>query len=109
MVNHELPLSTRTRVPRVLRLSCLVIFALSGPATRAAEPASPSMLHLANGGYAAGEIRDSAQPGMLRWQAGSFVSPFDFGVSEVNAIQWPAPAELSKPAGDFCFELAGGD
>ena len=67
------------------------------------------MLHLANGGFAAGEIRPSAKPGVVRWQANSFVNPFDFAVSDVLGIQSPPPASQPKPNGDFCFELAAGD
>src|SRR5207253_4225375 len=93
----------------ILRLASLVVFALWTPAARAADPPPQAVLHLANGDQAAGEIRASARPGVLRWQAASFVSPFDFAVTEVNAIQWPPPAVLPKPTGDFCFELAGGD
>ena len=50
-----------------------------------------------------------ARPGVLRWQASAFVSPFEFPVDRVNAIHWPPPAASAKPDGDFCFELAGGD
>ena len=63
---------------------------------RAAGAQPPPVLHLADGGFAAGEIRDSTRPGVLRWQAASFVSPFEFAVKDVNAIQWPPPATLAQ-------------
>src|SRR5262245_41712228 len=109
MRNHRRPTAIETRVLRVSWVCCLAIMASRCPASLAADPPAQAVLHLANGGSAAGEIQASSQAGILRWQAVSFVSPFDFAVSEVNAIQWPPPAELPKPTGDFCFELAGGD
>ena len=64
---------------------------------------------MADGGFVAGEVRATTKPGVLRWQGTSFVAPFEFAVKDVNAIQWPPPATLARPAGDFCFELAAGD
>ncbi|HZW33501.1 MAG TPA: TlpA disulfide reductase family protein [Isosphaeraceae bacterium] len=98
-----------TRILAVAWLCCLAVAAFWCPASRAADPPARAVLHLANGGFAAGEIRASSQAGVLRWQAAPFVAPFEFGVSEVNAIQWPPPAVLPRPTGDFCFELADGD
>ncbi len=107
--------SIETRRRRAGRVFSLLVAAFLGCVARgmAADPQShpspPPVLHLVNGGYAAGEIRDSTSAGVLRWQAASFVAPFEFGIKDVNAIQWPPPATLDRPAGDFCFELAAGD
>jgi thiol-disulfide isomerase/thioredoxin len=113
MCNHRRQSSIGTGVAPFRRLFSLLAVALLASAARAGDPppASPQqpVLHLANGGFAAGEIRASTKPGVLSWQAASFVSPFDFAASEVNAIQWPPPPSLPKPSGDFCFELAAGD
>ena len=106
---HRPPTLIQTRIQGIFWLCSLAITAFGSPAGRAADSPAQAVLHLANGGFAAGEIRASSQAGVLRWQAASFVSPFDFAVSDVNAIQWSPPAVLPKPTGDFCFELAGGD
>jgi peroxiredoxin len=94
------------------RVVSLAIAGILASQARAADPPAASstpVLHLADGGYAAGEIRDSSRPGVLRWQAASFVAPFDFAIKDINTIQWPPPAKLDRPTGDFCFELAAGD
>jgi peroxiredoxin len=79
----------------------------------AAEPApaapSSAVMHLTDGSFIPGTLGDTARPGVLRWQAGAFVSPFEFPVDRVNAIHWPPPTVIPKPDGDLCFELAGGD
>jgi peroxiredoxin len=100
-----------SRVCHVLAIATLAAMGLPGLFAGAAFAAAPLNLHLANGGQLSGELRDSAERGIIRWQATPFVSPFEFRTSELNAIQWPAPApgNLARPSGDFCFELAGGD
>jgi peroxiredoxin len=101
-----------TRLLRSGRVAPLVVVTMLASAARAEDPPGPSanpVLHLADGGYAAGEICDSSQPGVLRWQAAPFVAPFEFAIKEINTIQWPPPAKLARPTGDFCFELAAGD
>jgi peroxiredoxin len=109
MCNLCRPSSIGTRVSPFLRLFVLMLASLAGPSARAADPTAGATLHLASGGFAAGELKDSAQPRILRWQATAFTAPFEFSMDEVNAIQWPPPAPLPKPEGDHCFELAGGD
>jgi peroxiredoxin len=114
MRSRRSPSILGTRLLRAGRGFPLVALAILATAARAADPppggrSAQPVLHLADGGYAAGEVRDSTRPGVLRWQAASFVAPFDFAIKEVNAIQWPPPATLARPVGDFCFELAAGD
>ena len=41
--------------------------------------------------------RHDRGPESLRWQAASFVAPFEFAVKDVNAIQWPPPAGCPSP------------
>src|SRR5262249_2306527 len=76
---------------------------LSSPFAVAAD------LHLRNGGFVPGELVDSDQPNLVRWQGKSFVLPFLFALSGFSAVHFPVPAELPKPSGDYCFELAEGD
>jgi peroxiredoxin len=86
---------------------------LTSLALKAADqPAAPSpsaVLHLTDGSFVPGDLAGSSQPGVIRWQAAAFVSPFEFPVNRVNAIHWPPPGASPKPEGDSCFELAGGD
>ena len=70
-------------------------------------PAGPT-LHLADGGFAAGAPADS-EGERCAWQVPGFVGPFEFPIAEVNAVQWPAPAKPPVPAGEYSFELSGGD
>ncbi len=102
----------------VSRLAALVLALVAAPlfATRslAAEPspAAPPLrgvLHLNNGGTVSGDLADSLDPDVLRWQSPLFTSPFDFRLKGIDAIYFALPATLPKPVGDYCFELAGGD
>jgi peroxiredoxin len=107
-----------TATQLVPRLDALIVALLAAPlfATQLhaadASPAAPpvhGILHLNNGGTVSGDLADSLDPDVLRWQSPVFTSPFDFRVKGVDAIYFPLPATLPKPAGDYCFELAGGD
>ncbi len=113
MCNQHRQSSIGALVPPFNRLSAIVLVALLATAAHAAvQPVSPArqpVLHLANGQSTAGDIRASARPDVLRWQAASSGTASDFAWNEVNAIEWPPPATQPKPDGDFCFELAGGD
>ncbi len=77
----------------------------TSPALSAPAPTNAPVLNLADGGFAAGELRDAKG---LRWLSPQFAEPFDFAPAAVNSIHWPAKEQV-KPTGDFCFELAGGD
>ena len=76
-----------------------------------APPVDPhsAVLHLANGGFVSGSLVASSQPDRIRWQSAAFTAPFDLDLKSVTAIHYSIPAELPKPGGEYCFELAGGD
>jgi peroxiredoxin len=96
----------------VLLLSIIAAGVTPRAASAADQPAAaapPAVLHLTDGSFLPGSLVDTARPGVLRWQASSFASPFEFPVDRVNAIHWPPPAVVPKPDGELCFELAGGD
>src|SRR5579875_2384593 len=102
MLSRRSPSLIGTRLLRSGRVVPLVVVAVLASTARAAEPpgsSSKPVLHLADGGYAAGDVRDSSRPGVLRWQAASFVAPFEFALKEVNTIQWPPLAKLDRPTG----------
>ena len=104
-VEHR-PSSGPHRLPKLLGL--LVITAgLSDCTLKADELKTAPVLHLANGGFAPGALKDSDAPSTIRWQASPFVRPFDFPVSAINAVHYPQPGELPKPAGDYCFRTFG--
>jgi len=77
----------------------------------AAPPVDPpsAVLHLTNGGFVRGELAASSQPDLIRWQSTAFTAPFDLPLKAVTAVHFSVPAELPRPSGDYCFELAGGD
>src|SRR5271165_4162811 len=77
----------------------------------AAPPVDPpsAVLHLSNGGFVPGTLVASGQPDLIRWQSTAFTAPFDFPLKAVTAVHFAVPAELPRPTGDYCFELAGGD
>jgi thiol-disulfide isomerase/thioredoxin len=92
-------------VPIVLFLGLRVAFTES----RAADTPAAPVLHLTNGDSVPGALKDSANPSVIKWQGAAFSAPFEFATSSVNAIHYPSPSEPPKPAGESCFELAGGD
>ena len=67
------------------------------------------VLHLSDGGFAAGRLNDTPRPGFVRWQADNFASPFRIQPEPRECAHWPLPEVLPKPSGEFCFGLACGD
>ncbi len=104
MRNAITPRRARSRLFHVGLLTILLT-GLAG----ADEKRTHAVLNLDDGGYAAGDLADSDRPGIIRWQAAGFVSPFEFMLGRVNAVQWTADKEAPKPEGEFCFEIGGGD
>ncbi len=100
-----------------MRDPCRLLIAaacLLGPAAPAADPtpAAPAQgptLHLADGGSVAGVLKDSDRPGVLRWESPAFARPLDFPLDAVASVGFPLAAAPPGPAGDYSFELAGGD
>ena len=90
------------------RLLLITVVAATGLVGADGPPASP-VLRLANGGFAAGALAESAGPGELRWRSPDFAAPLAFALNAVNAVQWPPPATYPEPAGEWGVELAGGD
>ncbi len=82
---------------------------LAQSAEQAAKPAAAAVLHLTNGGFVVGELKNSGGPARLGWQSPLFAAPFDFDVNLVNAVHFPLPAELPKSVGNYRFELSQGD
>ncbi len=91
-----------------LRLAVALMAWLACTTVRA-EEAPSAVLHLTNGGFVSGALRDSPQPGLLRWQGASFVKPFEFRTSEINNVQFPIPGESPQSSADWCFEVTGND
>lgn len=85
---------------------------LSLPVADSAEgqvDANAAVIHLANLDHVTGRLLDSAGDSRLIWQSPVFVTPFEFPVSYLSAVHFPVPGKLDQAAGDYCFELAGGD
>jgi hypothetical protein len=72
-------------------------------------PPQKAMLRLTDGGFVAGELKGSDKPGSIRWESPAFAKPLEFPLDHIGSVIFPLPATPPKPAGDLCFELAGGD
>ncbi len=94
-------------------LALLAIFLVAAAPESSTPPptagATTSILTLTDGGFVAGDLKDSEKPEVFRWQSKAFASPFEFERKNVSAIHFPALPKPPKPTGDYCFELAGGD
>jgi peroxiredoxin len=92
-------------------LACLLLCMAAGPLSAAppAGPRPPTVLRLVNGSQATGVLAPSDDPAFLRWQSPAFTAPFQFEWSHVDAVNFPLPADLPEPKGEFRFELANGD
>ncbi|WP_422924834.1 TlpA family protein disulfide reductase [Singulisphaera sp. PoT] len=89
----------------------LALLAACSIAAAPGEPApapKSAVLNLSDGGFVAGEIKDSDKANVVRWQADAFVAPFEFDLKSVQSLAFPSGGESPKPTGDYCFELAGG-
>jgi len=100
--------SRRITAMAVALLACLAS-SLAQSADSPPNPRTAAVLHLTNGGYVAGELKNSGGPSRLGWQSPLFAAPFDFDVNLVNAVHFPLPAELPKAVGNYRFELSQGD
>lgn len=96
-------------------LGCLLAAALllvpraaSSADLAAAPPDAAATLQLAGGDFVAGQLHDSAQPGILSWQGSDFVQPFRFPLDNVTAVQFPQAPQRPKPGGQYCVELHSG-
>ena len=88
-----------------------LIASLLAQATSADDAGPPvhAKLSLTTGDFTAGELIDSEQPDVVRWQSDDFVSPFEFPRQSMASIHFPTREARPIPTGDYCFELAGGD
>lgn len=87
-----------------------LLLATAQAASLAAESApSRPILHLSNDGFLPGQLLDSDQADVLRWQSRLFTKPFEFPLSGVSTVQFPVVLPRPKPVGEYCFELTRGD
>jgi thiol-disulfide isomerase/thioredoxin len=114
-------LSTTNFTLRVVATVALALSIMSGlraladipvadqrPAAKQSSAELP-VLHLNNGDFATGNLGDCDDPAVLRWQCAAATEPFDFFLSSVSGVYFPAQKGTVKAGGDFCVELAGGD
>lgn len=81
---------------------------LLGASLGAAEPPQ-GVLTLVSGDVIPGALRPASEVGMIRWQGGDFVAPFEFPLAAVAAAQFPAVVPTPPMAGDYVLELVTGD
>jgi len=101
---------SRTTASVLAACGFTLLLATAQTASLAAESApSRPILHLSNDGYLPGQLLDSDQTDVIRWQSRLFTKPFEFPLSGVSTAQFPVVLPRPKPAGEYCFELTGGD
>ncbi len=98
-------MSEHQRRPSMGRLGLAVL----AWACLAADAPPKATLHLADGGSVVGALKGSDRPGSIRWESPAFAKALEFPLDRVGSVTFPLPASPPKPAGDLCFELAGGD
>jgi len=69
------------------------------PARAAERPNAAGVLHLTNGGFVNGELKDSDGKSRLGWKSPLFASAFAFDVNAVSSVNFPVPAKLPRPVG----------
>lgn len=72
-------------------------------------PLAGPRLEMVNGDYYSGSLLDSDHSDSLLWQCDAATTPFQFDLKLVSAAHFPRHGERPRAAGDFCFELVGGD
>lgn len=93
-------------MPLGLRLwICLLCCAAS---LRAAERPQ-GVLQLTSGDTIPGLLLPASQPGSVRWQGADFTQPFEFPMTALQAVQFPAAAVTPRLSGEFAVELVTGD
>lgn len=95
------------------RLAIIVVASLGSVESTAAEehtgPRVPGTLQVDGGDRITGHLCDCDRPDRLRWQSDAFATPFDFDVTAIRMVQFDQRSEEMKAAGDYAFELPGGD
>lgn len=71
--------------------------------------AGKSVLYLSDGDFFTGELQDTADAGLVRWQSHGAAMPFTFPAAAVRAAFFPLPEQLAPANAEYCFELSGGD
>lgn len=92
----------------VLTWLAAVIAAGAAPALHSAEPAT-GQLRLRDDSTLTGRLLASPSPGLIRWQPAAFASPLEFPLTAVSAATFSSTDSRTPPAGQFGFELAGGN
>lgn len=77
--------------------------------TGATLDAGSATIRLSNGDFIAGKLVDSSEAKSFAWQSPIFTGPIQFPLNRINTVNFPIPAKLPQPGGDYGFELAGGD
>jgi len=91
--------------------AALLSFFNSGQAEDGVHPAqapAAGAIHFTNGDFAAGQLLDSAEPDVIRWQSPAFSGELKFPAQVVQSIELQQTVE-PRDAGPYFFELAGGD
>ncbi|HEV3022028.1 MAG TPA: hypothetical protein VGX76_06160, partial [Pirellulales bacterium] len=72
-------------------------------------PTPPAVLYFVNGDHLPGTPLDGDQTNAFLWQATDFTRPFRFDGDSISEIRFGAPSAAAAVAGEFCFDLSGGD
>lgn len=97
---------------RILITALLLTIAFGAAHALADAPeasAKLAKLNLPNGDYVSGAPIASTEKNTLKWQGNHFTQPLEYSLGRIGTVHFPLPEPLPKPAGEYCFELAGDD
>ncbi len=93
--------------------TCCLFLLSAARSVGAADPADGDarqpILHLQERDSVVGSLADSVGPEKLLWKSAAFAAPLEFPLAAVRTVHFPVTAHLPQPAGEYGFELAGGD
>src|SRR6516162_10029517 len=87
----------------------ICIWCLSLPAVVLAADRPPSVLHLVNADFIAGQLEASTDPTIVRWRSPCFARPLEFPLVSVARVDYAVSGSQPEPVGEYRIELDDDD